>query len=296
MKRGNIMKTKRKKIFYAPLFIFTVLLLDHPAIASHPQVPTEKVRSTDFEHMIKLIEVTRASKDMNKMESLAQEIQTNWSKADTDQYSTLMDDICNVMLFSSMGREKQMFPIVEKYALLALDNRDVLPVLAEADFVSYLLPQENRYLLQKNQTDSNWVRYRKIRASISLHALGRIANQTDPHFDFSKIPIISINPPVGSGLDSGSSPQDVVDPKLRAEYEVNIKNNDAVNDNYRNQIQLKQLNKTLVPQLEKYIVNLYSQKPSSSLELESLTRTYNTDAVTRKKLLDQVAKNMGATK
>ena len=159
-----------------------------------------------------------------------------------------------------------------------------MPVLAEADLVSYILPQEYRFLLKKTLTDKDWTIYRQARASISLHLLGRITQETDPNFDFNKVPVISSMPPTAA------------DPKLRTEYEASISTDEAINDKRNQQLQLKQLNKTLVPQEEKYIVRLYSMAPYNPQELKRLLDVYITDAGTKQKIMDQVLQNTQSAK
>jgi len=214
-----------------PLIEFVVLWLICCTSANVSLKASPLRSSVDYEQMIKRIEAVQASKDMNKMEELAREIQTKWSKVDVDQYSTLMQNICRTMLFSSMGREKQTFPIVEKYSLLALQRKEEIPAATEANFVSYLLAQEGCYLSAKKLNNKDWTSYRVARASISLHALGRIAKKTDPNFDFSKIPLIHAIPPIGA-MDNFETPEKIADPKLRSEYEAIIKANDATKAKY----------------------------------------------------------------
>ena len=290
------MKTEPKKVFSALLFMSTVLLLDHPAVASQAQVPTEKARSIAFEQMVKRIDAAAASKDSTGAENLAKEIQADWVKAEPDRYGILMDKVCDAILYSDLYNQGHESAVAEKYALLALKRKEMLPVLTEADLVGYLLPVESKFLWLKTGKDQNLARYRALIASNSLHILGRIATKTNPRFDFSKVPMINIAPPVGAGLDSGSSPEDVADPKLRAEFEANIKANDATNAKYREQQELKSIHQTLVPHLERYIVDLYSMHPYNQQELNGLLKTYAIDAPTRKRILDQVAKNTGPIK
>lgn len=253
-------------------------------------------QSFEYNQMVERINAARASKDIAKMESLAEKIQTNWSEASIDQYSTLMDKICSAILFSSMSHENQIFPVVNKYALLALKRKGDMPVLIEADFVSYLLPQEGKLFTRRTLKGKDWVEYRSVRTAIALHALGRVEKETDQNFDFSRTPLLQVSPPLAAGVDSGTSPENVADPKLRAEYEASIKANDAINDKYNEQHELKSLQNTFVPQEENYIVCLYSIQPYNQPELKHLLDTYLSDSVAKQRIIDQVAKNTATGK
>lgn len=260
-------------------------------LANDSPEPFQPRTPIEFEQMAERIDASYTSKDILKMESLAKEIQIQWSKADTDQYSELMARICHAFLFSGFAKPSQESILAEKYALLALKRKDDLPALTEADLVSDLLPQEDRFLSEKTLKDKDWASYRIARASISLHALGRIAKATDRNFDFSKLPI-DARPPLGAnGIGTGMSPELITDPKVRADYEARIKASEVINAKYQEQYQLKLMTGTLVPQEERYIVDLYSIQPYNGQELKRLLDTYLSDPGMKQRIMDKVTNN-----
>lgn len=263
-------------------------------LAGSTQSTSRTKLSAEYNHMVERIDAVRASGDSNKMKELAQLIQDQWHDDSVVQYSTLVDKICYAILSSSIGKEDDGTATVEKYSLLALANKDSLPVLTEADLVGYLQPQEHKALLKNTLSQKDWADYRDARASIALHLLGRISTEIDPHFDFSRVPMLNVAPPLAAPVDSGASPQDVADPKLRAEYEASIRANEAFNSKRNEQLQLKELNETLVPLQQKYVVDLYSVAPYNLSELNNLLSKYQLADTAKQKIIDQVTVNMAS--
>ena len=246
----------------------------------------------EYTQLIKRINAARASDDGSNLVELARLIQNKWVDADIVQYSTLMDKICFAILFSSLGHQDEGPSVVDRFALRALARKQEMPVETEADLVGYIQPQEYKLLLKNTLSNKEWAIYRKARAEISLHLLGHINAETDLHFDFSRLPTTEAEPPLEAAVDSGTSPEAVADPKLRAEYEASIKANEAITDKFNEQYQLKDLNETLVPFQQKYIIDLYSAKPYNLPELKTLLSKYPLATPAKQKIIDQVTANI----
>ena len=281
--------------FTATLLI-VLSIWSRPCLVSADNTAFRANLSIACNQMVERINVAHAAHDTVKMENLADEIQDKWSKTDIQYYGVLIDKVCYAILIPNMSQQNPRAAITEKYALLALKRRDELSVAMEANFVSYLLPQEGNFLLKRTLKGQDWVSYRSVKAAITLHTLGRIEKEMDRNFNFSKIPLLQVAPPLAAAVDSGTSPESVSDPKLRAEYEASIKANDAINDKYREQSELKSLQATFVPQEENYVIALYSIQPYNQSQLKHLLDTYLTDNAVKQKILDQVTNNIRSAK
>lgn len=281
------MKTISRLIIMTALVAIDCLLPCYVSADILPQVRS----SAEYKQAMERINAIRASNDSVAIKAVAQQIQREWVNADPVQYSEIMDNLCYTVLFSRLGNQDEKSTIVEKYALLALARKEEMPVLIEADLVGYLQPQEYKTLFKNTLSKKNWTDYRKARASIALHLLGRINTQTDPNFDFSGIRIFNDIPPTLKKYPSGILPETVSDPKLRAEYEAYIKAEEAFRIKNNEQLALKQLNQFLVPLQQKYVVDLYSVPPYNLAELKALLNKYPLDAVTKQKIVDQVTTN-----
>jgi len=283
-----------KLLTYVVLFALIGCLLPCWALAGVPLKPSQSDPTSDYRQIMQRIDAVRTSNDNSTLPILAQEIQSKWSNADIIQYSALINRFCYVTLLSTLGKQDEGTAIVSKYALLALARKEEMSVTTEANLVNYLQPQERKILSNNTLSSKDWENYRNERASISLHLLGRISRMADRTFDFSRIPDINVTPPPGANFPSGTSPDDVTDPKLRAEYEASIKANEAFNSKRNEQLQLKELNETLVPLQQKYVVDLYSMKPYNLPELKNLMSKYQLTDAAKQRVIDQVTANMAS--
>lgn len=94
----------------------------------------------------------------------------------------------------------------------------------------------------------------------------------DPEFDSKDVPKMSVQPPQtsdGTLLPPGADPADIDDPKARAEYEKAIAENRKKQDNYRLQIKLGRIDKTLPGRAEAFIKNCYSDSEEDQNELKA---------------------------
>ena len=279
---------------YIVLFALIGCSLSRWVLADVSPKPLQSGLSSDYRQITQRIDAVRTSDDINTLPILAQEIQSKWFNADIIQYSALINRFCYVTLLSKLGKQDEGTAIVSRYALLALARKEEMSVTTEANVVDYLQPQERKILLNNTLSSKDWENYRNERASISLHLLGRISNETNPHFDFSRVPKLNVAPPLAAPVDSGASPQDVADPKLRAEYEASIKANQAFNAERNEQLQLKELNETLVPLQQKYVVDLYSVRPYNLPELKNLMNKYHLADTAKQEIINQVTANMAS--
>jgi len=134
-----------------------------------------------------------------------------------------------------------------------------------------------------------WRHLRFQKANLWLNTWRQFAASIDPNFDASEVPMINLEPPVGSMVPSGASPEALKDPKLRAEYERRLTDNQARTARIAQQQYLRMNANQFYKEAENYLVNAYSKPPSDSAELERLLIEKGVDSSTRSNLSKKVS-------
>jgi hypothetical protein len=92
-------------------------------------------------------------------------------------------------------------------------------------------------------------------------------------------------------VPSGSSPQSIKDPKLRAEYESAVARNSAKARQYNDQYWIKTNSPSFYKEVERYLVDAYARPPSSLSELQQLLLKYVSDESVRARVLQEIQKS-----
>jgi hypothetical protein len=136
--------------------------------------------------------------------------------------------------------------------------------LAEAtDLLDTLQPETSASPAQRQ-------RFRTEKLQLELGLLGQIDSSLDPTFNFNSPPSLNVSPPPETGLPSGVDPASIADPRLRAEYEQEIKANQQKTQKYAFQMKLHQLDRRVTAQIETHLAITYSTNPDDFMELDKL--------------------------
>ena len=97
----------------------------------------------------------------------------------------------------------------------------------DADRLKEISREIARVKIVEQETDREEFQIqREWKARLLLRTFKTIASRIDPHFNANEVRIkMNIIPPLATGLPSGVDPSAVKDPKLRAEYEDEIRKN-----------------------------------------------------------------------
>ena len=217
----------------------------------------------------------------------ANEIQEKWKDKDKESYARLMLEVCKP-LSSGNFADYRRHNFARDYALSALEKPDEIPLELELELIGHVMTN----VLPNRPTDKELVKRRKEDTEIRLHAWRRLLNAIDPNWD----PNEEIGSPntVGIlfGLPSGASPEGVKDPKLRAEYEAALQENQEKIQRHSEQRRLRRWLGRYPINEERYIIYLYSEKPYNLEELKGLLNKYKIDKETQKRITEAVVKNM----
>lgn len=108
--------------------------------------------------------------------------------------------------------------------------------------------------------------------SVWLRLLQLLDSHLDPSFDLDDLPDSAAQPPPTSDgvlYGPGADPALIDDPKARAEYERAIAAARAKASDYRLQVHLGRLNERILPRVEKFIREHYTDSPGDQKELKA---------------------------
>lgn len=242
-----------------------------------------------YEQDLKSVEALKEAKDLKGLARLADEIESKWATLNKDYYASLMVEV--VGAFSGYDlKDDRLYALALKYAKAALEKGDWLPLEAEIKLVRFLEggPEYTTGQIKAEE----WARDRSERISYWLHAWQRLEKEINRNFDFDNRPRLNVLPPAGYG-PAGIAPESIKDSKARAEYESAIAANKENIAEYNKQWVLHQLDKYFTPHAMRFIVEAYSKPPYNLEELRKHLGTNIVDKGVKKRLLDEVTKNIG---
>lgn len=232
------------------------------------------------------------NKDLKRVESYSASLMKKWGGRGTAFDFTLTEKICGVLSSYKFEDDHHRLALLTFYAEHALLDADKMTITEEATLVPYLAKDTSE---AKTQTPHDWSVWRTKRAKIWLHTIQRIEAGIDKDYipgAPSTLPNFSIMPP-GGGI-AGIDPNDVKDPRIRAEYETLIEKNKQKNIKLTQQIELRRLEKHFVPLAERYLIYIYSSPPYDRVEIEKCLDAYSVDKERKTRILDAVARNIKA--
>jgi hypothetical protein len=173
--------------------------------------------------------------------------------------------------------------------MTTLQNADRIPLWIEVELVQRV---RRGFLLKRTAPRGpEWLKQRTAELIYWFHACKRLHAAIDPTWvpDERGLPI---HAPVPAGVQDaiigGMSPKSIKDPKLRAQYERNIKEHSAKIQRNSEQRQARELAESFFPTAEKYIIEAYSHSPVNMSELDTRLKDYIADEEMRTRILEAV--------
>jgi len=255
------------------------------------QAVKEQVKmEMEHEKDLSLLESFANSKDLNGLEKAADNIEKKWSQREEEYYFALMLKICDLLNSTDFNDYGRQTSLIQKYATLILNQSETIPLEIELPLLLHL--QEDIDYSKGVVKGVEWSKQRSRIAKSCFGAWQRLENELDKKFDFNDLPERNVAPPLGTNLPSGIAPEDVEDPKLRAEYEATLAKNKQKAQNYNRQLKLREMDKLFSPKAEQYIISAYSKPPFELEELKQYFEEYVADKERSARILDAVKREM----
>jgi hypothetical protein len=225
--------------------------------------------------------------NLGKYEKDVDEIQKKWSARNKEYYAHLMVAVC-APLSSGAFKDDRQYELARKYALSALDNRDAIPVILEAELTGFVMTPTMGSDAPKGK---DFAVRRRRDVDVRLHAWKRLMDTRDPNWDRNEeLPSPNV---IASefGFPGSVAPESIPDATLRAKYEAaQHKNNQKIKAYVEQNFLWREL-KVLPKAAESYIIQAYSHPPYNIEELKKSLNEYKVDENTKARILGAVTKN-----
>ncbi len=235
--------------------------------------------SADLEHLDSLA----SSRDLHAIEVTIDKQSAKWKERERSSYLAYMSKACSLVSSYNIGDMSDRASMLSRYAISALTSGD-LTTEERVQFTEFLMFDPPTI------KEEDWKPLREHKAALWLEARRGVMASIDPGFDIEDRPMLNVAAPLGSGVPSGSSPESIRDPKLRAEYEAAIAANFAKARRYNEQSWLKSNAPRFYEETERYLVNAYSRPPADLAGLERLLAKYVDDNGDRARIVAAVRK------
>jgi hypothetical protein len=246
-------------------------------------VVPENDYQTDIDRLIAL-----RSHPLEELITLAAEMEVKWRRIDWNSYAGIMRYACSEISNRGLNHER-VRDQSEYFARLALAHSSMYSWEHEMRLVGFLGYQ------RWSANDDVWLRERREKAALWLHALQRLERQADPSFDMNdrkNLPSMRVYPPDETNLPAGSPPSAIKDKRLRAKYETAIADNKKKSQRVKQQFPLLLHGPSFKTRAERWLIQAYSQPPVRNAELKRYLEIYVQDAKTRQRILSEVLKNL----
>jgi hypothetical protein len=226
----------------------------------------------------------RDARDLGSLEKVIDSDSQKWKGIDHVSYLAYMYGACGeISSYDYPDRSKQA-KLLTRYSLEVLDSGHLSleQRIRFLEFLSYDAPDWD---------EVTWRHLRFQKANLWLDTWTQFATSMDPTFDATEVPMINIDAPAGSRVPSGSSPDSVKDPKLRAEYERSLAANQARTARIVEQQYLRMNADQFYKEAENYLIHAYSKPPSNLAELERFLAEKQIDPAASARLLAKIAEH-----
>jgi hypothetical protein len=225
-----------------------------------------------------------SSRDLDSLEAVVNVESAKWQRRDRQSFLIYMYKVCSGVSSYDFGDQSKQSLLLGRYAISVLTSGD-LPLKEQVKFVEFLA------LDPIVVDEATWGPLRLRKAELFLEVRRRLIASTDSTFDFGDRPYLNVPAPPNSGVPSGSSPQSIKDPKLRAEYESAVARNSTKARQYNDQYWIKTNAPSFYKEVERYLVDAYARPPSSLSELQQLLLKYVSDESVRARVLQEIQKS-----
>jgi len=284
------MRLKRKALRFAAGFVCLLATTISSGVISE-QSEDEKQEYTREVARIKALEKSFKPGPVNSLEEyekFADEIQARWSQKSKEYSARLMLEVCRT-LSSGNFKDDRRHDLARKYALSVLDKPERPSLEMELELTGHVMTAMGIPAAPKGE---EFAQRRKKDVEIRLHAWKRLMDSIDPNWDPNEVLLSPNAVGVELGLpNSGMSPENVKDSRLRAEYMAALEKNRQAIERHTQQRRLHDWLKRFPPRAERYIIQAYSKSPHNIEELTGLLNQYMRDEQMRGRILDAVRKN-----
>src|SRR5437016_2131165 len=152
-----------------------------------------------------------SNRNLDAIEATVDKESAKWQEKDRPSFILYMTKACSLLSSYNIGEISRRASLLSRYAISVLTSGD-LPLHDNVQFVGFLMFDPLAI------DEAAWTTLRKQKAELWLATWRRVESAIDPTFNFDDQPQLNVPTPPGSRLPSGSSPEFIKDPKLRAEY------------------------------------------------------------------------------
>ena len=263
-------KTNRVLMVMLSSVLLTYIVYTH----AYPQDSNATIQ--ELLHDCQRIEDLGRVLDLKSLEKLAVELEKKWFVKDKEDYGYMMQQLCGT--FSSLDFENdRQYELARQYAVLAVEKSHTLqenykiPIKAELQLLMYVhsvkVCPEYFIALAKSE---DWPNQRERTAKLYFRSWDRLVKAIDKKWDPNDPSIVFPRPPDGvKQWVIGMSPEQIIDPNLRAEYEAALKVFWQKKKRHIEQRHLRRLQKEYLPILQKHLLRLYSGPGFDSKKIQT---------------------------
>lgn len=246
----------------------------------------QNTRPTEYEEDLNRLIALRSG-SFEELLDFSNQLERKWRRIDWNQYARLMLHVCSEI--SNRGLNDSRLRLEsERFARIALSHSAMFSWESQSDLVEALGYQ--RFSLP----DAAWVRERREKTELWLQAWRRLEKEFDPTFDVNdrkSLPGLKVMPPFATGLPAGTPPSAIKDPKLRAQYEAAIADNNKKAERVNRQLPLHAHAPSFKARAERWLVQAYSQQPRRIGELKRYLQVYVRDYKASERILKRIETN-----
>lgn len=241
---------------------------------------------------LRKVMATRKAVDLKAVEGLGDELDRKWSGLNRECHARLLLEICKSLGYDKI-KDERAYTVARRYALSALAKPDRIPPRLELELVGYVVTP--MIVITNAMGTNEFSCARRVDVQARLHAWRRLNSALDPKWGPNERVTATVMPPADVPIEvSDMSPDDIKDPKLRAEYVAAIQKKQRELDAHFEQSQLRDWLKRYPDSAKEFIVYIYSHPPYDPEELRQTLDAYLTDKEAKSQILDAVKKNIAA--
>ena len=273
-----------KKLFIATL-LFALII--NTMSASLSEAGMMEVMKEGLPYSSMLQNMAKAG-NLSGVEGLAIKIENDWYVKSKFGYAQLMLVVCNALERLDFG-DKRQYEFKKQYAeavLKKLEGYEV-PIRIELELVSHT--KKNIEHIKNASQDTDWSQQRNKLAKFHFLVWGRLDKLIDKNWDPSIPKPYPPAPPNGLDEHTVNAYPNSISPELRAEYEAQCEEYRQNLRDYNKQLKLQNLGNKFSPELQEYILNLYSYPSFESTILQQDIEKHIEDNGVRTTMLEAVS-------
>jgi hypothetical protein len=264
---------KSETIFKRRAFIVGLAIVSQALISSVPvsgsDVAAADSRVSEFQEQITRIIAAGQALNLDELERIGEQVERDYEKWRGDHYYRLMCAVSATIGTYSLGHPKRESVLERRYATLAIEKPDPVPLDVE---VHLLLRLQGDVEYQRGLRGQAWADFRAERVRRWKQVWDRLDTVISSFAPKAYHASGFVNHPLPEGVSgfTGMPPDRIKDPQKRAEYEAILAEDLKASKAYQQHGEWQQLDGMLSPVLEKYITTVYSRPPFRVEELRDI--------------------------